>query len=268
MMKKTLLASAILLASPALWADWSGLINAAANIAAQKAGVTTPQAQQAATQAAQQAAAQAAANASAQAAVQAQANLGSDPATIQKNLGLLLQARAQASGTMLTPAQQQALAQAYAEASAGSYGVSAQLSVAQQQALIKQGITAQQLQVLSQAPALTPQQLQALAQSRVNAMTPAQRAQYQAAQAQALAAAQAQLQAQAQAQVSAQAPAAATTPCQPAQSKTAGLGGMFGKMAGNMLKSGMVPGVSAEVAGTAAAVAENAGAMADCAPAK
>ena len=45
-------------------------------------------------------------------------------------------------------------------------------------------------------------------------------------------------------------------------------GGMVGKMAGNMLKSGMVPGVSAEVAGTAAAVAENAGAMADCAPAK
>lgn len=89
-------------------------------------------------------------------------------------------------------------------------------------------------------------------------MTPAQRAQYQAAQAQALAQAQMQLQTQAQ----------GAAPCQPAQSKTGGLGGMFGKMAGNMLKSGMVPGLNPEIANTAAAVAENAGSMADCVPAK
>lgn len=156
MMKKTLLASAMLVASPALWADWSGLINAAANIAAQKAGVTNPQAQQAAVNAA-------AAQAAAQAALQAQAGLGSDPATIQKNLAVALQAQALANGSTLTPAQQQALAKAYAEAAAASYGQTAQLTVAQQQALIKQGLTAQQIQMLSQMPALSPAQAQALA---------------------------------------------------------------------------------------------------------
>ncbi|PQA47669.1 hypothetical protein [Amnimonas aquatica] len=213
---------------------WSGLFGAAANIAAQKAGLGN-------NAAVQQAAA---------AAVNANAGLGNDPATIQRNLALALAAQAQASGQALNPAQQKALSDALASSGAQS------LTLAQQQALLKQGMTPQQVQALAQLQSMNGAQLQALAQAQVNSLTPEQRRQYEAAQAQAIA--QAQLQAQ----------QAAAGPCQPvAQSKSGGLGGMFGKMAGGMLKSGLIPGVSAETANAAAQLAENAGAMADCVPA-
>lgn len=216
---------------------WSGLFGAAANIAAQKAGLGS-------NAAVQQAAA---------AAVNANAGLGNDPATIQRNLALALAAQAQASGQALNPAQQKALSDALA---AG--GGTQSLTLAQQQALLKQGMTPQQVQALAQLQGMNAGQLHALAQAQVNGLTPEQRRQYEAAQAQAIAQAQAQLQAQ----------QAVAGPCQPvAQSKSGGLGGMFGKMAGGMLKSGLIPGVSAETANAAAQLAENAGAMADCVPA-
>lgn len=224
---------------------WGSLLGAAVNVATQRAGVPLD------ANAQQQAAA------IAQATALANASIGSDAKSIQLNLGAALAAQAAANGQTLTPAQQKALANAYAQAAVNSYGQAAALTPAQQQELIKQGLTPAQLQALSQMQALTPAQAEALAQARLAQMTPAQRKQFETAKAQALAAQAQTIAAQAQVQ-------AAGQPCQPAAtSKTGGLGGMFGKLAGNALR-----GVGGEAANIAAGLAESAGAAADCMPAK
>ena len=227
---------------------WGNLLGAAVSVATQRAGMPVD------ASTAQQAAAMA------QATVAANAAIGTDPKLIQTNLGAALAAQAAANGQTLTPAQQQAVANAYAQAAANGYGQSAVLTTAQQQALIKQGLTPAQLQALAQMQTLTPEQAQALAQARVASMTPAERKQYETAKAQAQAAQAQQALARAQAaQVS-----AANQPCQPsAQSKTGGFGGMLGKMAGGMLRT-----AGGEAGSVAAGLAESAGAAADCIPGK
>lgn len=156
--------------------------------------------------------------------------LAANPSTIQQNIAQALALQAQANGQILTPQQQQALAAAYAQSAANSKGQTTQLTADQQKLLIQQGLTPAQVQAYAQLQGVNPAQLQALAQSHA--------AQVEGA------------------------------PCQPvANPKSSGMGGLFGKVAGSALRSGLVPGMSAEAAATAANVAESAGAMADCVPA-
>ena len=140
------------------------------------------------------------------------------------------------NGQALTPQQQQLLVSAYAQSAANSKGQTTVLSAEQQKLLAQQGLTPAQIQAYTQLQGVSPAQLQALSQSYT--------------------------------QVPPQTQQVAGTPCQPvANAKGAGMGGLFGKMAGSALRSGLVPGMSAEAAATAATVAENAGAMTDCVPA-